>query len=201
MFLSHSVRAVARPALSHRSRHPASTVARTGVGGTRGAPSVHHRPCDIPVAAGGRSGGSSIAASCSGRASCSSAARPASSQRSSQAATARLFGGVRRDRGQRGEGQREIASGAIDAGQHQPQHGRAPHSPAGRAKRQTGASRKAGSQSSPICARLPAMTDCSQASQGSVKSRGRAERTKSPRAGSLPIETHQDVGPGRHQAP
>ena len=58
--------------------------------------------------------------------------------------------------------------------------------PGGRVKRQTGASRNAGSQASPISARLPAITDCSQASQGSMKSRGSPARTKSPRAGSLP---------------
>ena len=61
-----------------------------------------------------------------------------------------------------------------------------PHMPGGRVKRQTGASRKAGSQASPISDWLPAITDCSQSSQGSVKSRGRPARTKSPRAGSLP---------------
>src|SRR5216684_8248498 len=53
-------------------------------------------------------------------------------------------------------------------------------------KRQTGASSHAASQSSRGSCCISAKPRCHQASQISVKSRGRFSRTKSPRAGNLP---------------
>jgi len=56
---------------------------------------------------------------------------------------------------------------------------RGPHMPGGSTKRQTGASRNASSQASPIIVRLPAITRDCQSCQGSVNSRGNPACTKS----------------------
>ena len=112
------------------------------------------------------------------------ASRPAASQRSSQASPAAAVDAVaaavpRRSAGNSGRPCRHSAAS-----------GRAP--PARRTCRQAGQSARPAPPGTPAArlrpstARLPAMTDCSQSSQGSVKSRGRPTRTKSPRAGSLP---------------